>query len=296
MSTVDIVLATYNGEKYLSEQLDSIIAQSHQDWRLLISDDGSSDDTLSLLERYAVYDERILLVNRTRQGGVVKNFSKALEHVTSNYIMFSDQDDFWLPDKVLHTLEMLISNEKSSGNMPLLVFTDLIVVDEDLKIIKRSFYADNNINPLNNLDARYLLWRSTVYGCTVMFNKALYEVAMPFATEVTMHDQWFALRASLTGRVLYLDKSYIYYRQHANNVVGGRKRSFVERLKFTFISMRNIKKAAYLTSETVVAIFGERERLFFSKLTFVRKNVLPYFYEKKIYSLLFVVYYLMTMR
>ena len=296
MSTVDIVLATYNGEKYLSEQLDSIIAQSHQDWRLLISDDGSTDDTLLLLERYAAHDERILLVNKTSQGGVVKNFSKALEHVTSNYIMFSDQDDFWLPDKVLYTLEMLISNEKSSENMPLLVFTDLIVVDEDLKIIKRSFYTDNNINPLNNLDTRYLLWRSTVYGCTVMFNKALYEVAMPFATEVTMHDQWFALRASLTGRVLYLDESYIYYRQHANNVVGGRKRSFAERLKFTFISIKKIKKAAYLTSETVVTIFGKRERLFFSKLIFVRKNVLPYFCERRIYSLLFVVYYLLTMR
>lgn len=296
MSTIDIVLATYNGEKYLSEQLDSIIAQSYQNWRVLVSDDGSSDNTLLILEKYVACDKRILLVNKARQGGVVKNFSKALEFVTSNYVMFSDQDDYWLPDKVLRTLEILTSNEKSIGNVPLLVFTDLTVVDEDLNTLKYSFYTSNGINPLNNLDSRYLLWRSTVYGCTVMFNKLLYEVAMPFSAEVTMHDQWFALKASLTGRVIYAEESHIYYRQHAKNVVGGRKRSFVERFKFTIISMKKIREAAYLTSKTVVNVSGAQESSFLHKLSFVRKNVIPYFYERKIYAFLFIIYYFLAMR
>lgn len=296
MSAVDIVLATYNGEKYLDQQLDSIIAQSYTNWRLLISDDGSSDKTLSIIEKYTRADKRILLVNKNRQGGVVKNFSKALEFVTSNYIMFSDQDDYWLPEKITHLKGMLCEQERLTGNVPLLVFSDLVVVDENLKILKPSFFIGTGLNPTYNFDTRFLLWRSTVYGCTVMFNKPLYDVATPFSPEVTMHDQWFALMASLTGHVLYSKESHVYYRQHANNVVGAKERTLFARLKRLLISINKIKEAAFLTNKTVTRLFGEQEKTIINKLIFVKRNVFPYFHAAKIYTVFFVYFYLSSMR
>lgn len=292
MDKIDIVLATYNGEKYLAEQLDSIIAQTYPNWRLLISDDGSSDKTLSIIEKYTKADERILLVNKVRQGGVVRNFSKALEFVTSDYIMFSDQDDYWLPEKISHLKWMLDEKEKLTGNVPLLVFSDLIVVDENLKILMPSFFIGTGLNPTYNFDTRFLLWRSTVYGCTVMFNKSLYDIATPFSPEITMHDQWFTLMASLNGHVLYSEKSHVYYRQHANNVVGAKERTFLARIKGLLISIRKIRNAAYLTNKTVVRLYGEKEKSILQKLEFVYKNVLPYFHAAKIYTVFFIYFYI----
>jgi glycosyltransferase involved in cell wall biosynthesis len=292
MDKVDIILATYNGEKYLAEQLDSIIAQNYSNWRLLISDDGSFDKTLAIIEKYTKADERILLVNNIRQGGVVRNFSKALEFVTSNYIMFSDQDDYWLPEKISHLKRILEEKEKLMGALPLLVFSDLIVVDEDLKILMPSFFIGTGWRPTYNFDTRFLLWRSTVYGCTVMFNKSLYDVAVPFDPDVTMHDQWFALIASLKGQVIYSKESHVYYRQHANNVVGAKERTFFARLKGFFTSISKIKNAALLTNRTVIRLYGEKEKIFLYKLKFVKKNIKPYFHTAKIYSVFFVFFYL----
>ena len=292
MSDVDIVLATYNGEKYLSEQLDSLIAQTYQNWRLLISDDGSSDTTLSIVEKYIKIDTRIILVNKKRQGGVVKNFAKALEFATADYIMFSDQDDYWLAEKISHLKGILEEKERLIGNIPLLVFSDLVVVDEDLKILKGSFFSDNGLNPKYNFDTRFLLWRSTVYGCTVMFNKSLYDVATPLVFDVTMHDQWFALMASLKGHVLYSPLSHVFYRQHANNVVGAKEKHFMERLKSMLTSIRKIKNAAYMTNKTVVRLYGDREKRFTNRLTFIEKNVLPFFHAAKIYTTFFILFYI----
>jgi len=294
MTKVDIVLATYNGEKYLAQQLDSIIAQTYINWRLLISDDGSSDKTNSIIEKYAKIDKRILLVNKNRQGGVVQNFSKALEFVNADYIMFCDQDDYWLPEKIAHLKGILEEKEKLTGKVPLLVFSDLIIVDENLKILKQSFYAGTGWNPANNFDTRFLLWRSTVYGCSVMFNKSLYDVATPFSPEISMHDQWFALKASLTGHVLYSKDSHVYYRQHANNYGGLKERPFIERFKGALISIRRIKNVAHLTNMTAVRLFGEQEYNFTNKLNFVKRNVFPYFYIAKIYTVFFIYFYLLS--
>jgi glycosyltransferase involved in cell wall biosynthesis len=292
MNKVDIVLATYNGEKYLAQQLDSIIAQTYENWTLFISDDGSMDQTISIIEKYTKIDKRILLVNRKRQGGVVNNFSKALEFVASKYVMFSDQDDYWLPEKITHLKKIIDNKEKLTGDVPLLVFSDLIVVDENLKILNQSFFSATGLNPANNLDTRFLLWRSMVYGCTVMFNKSLYDVATPVAPEVTMHDQWFALKASLTGHVLYSEESHVYYRQHANNYVGAKQKSFLGRIKNALIAVGKIKNAAYLTNRTAVSIFGEHEKNFKSRLIFIEKNIFPYFHTSRIYAIFFVYFYM----
>jgi len=106
---VDIVMATYNGHKYLQEQITSIILQSHKNWRLLISDDASSDKTIEIIKKNIALDSRISLVNCVHQGGVVENFNKALKYISSDYVMFCDQDDFWLEDKISIMLGSIVS-------------------------------------------------------------------------------------------------------------------------------------------------------------------------------------------
>ena len=276
MDKVDIVLATYNGEKYLVQQLDSIIAQTHNNWRLLISDDGSTDDTLAVIKKYSETDQRIVLVNKDRQGGVVHNFIKALEYVDADYIMFCDQDDYWMPEKIMHLMVTIDNETKLIGNIPVLVFSDLIIVDENLNILDESFYESTGLNPLNNLDSCFLLWRSTVYGCSVMFNRALYNIAYPFSPEVTMHDQWFALIASISGRIVYTDKRLVYYRQHENNIVGAKRKNFMECFKGALDSIKKIKRAAKLTNKTACRLFGDQENKILNKLYFVWQSFLQF--------------------
>ena len=241
-STVNIILATYNGERFLAEQLISLIDQTYSNWKLLVSDDGSTDSTLSILNYFASTDPRIIIVNSHRQGGVVKNFGMALSFVDSEYIMFCDQDDVWNHNKIELMVKNIIDYEAISGkNFPLLGFSDATIVDHDLSMIADSLYASNAINPLNNIDYRFLIWCSTVFGCTVIFNRRLLLRAFPIPSEAPMHDQWFALVAALTGSVFFVPEQTIKYRMHSNNVVGAKPKALISKL----FSLKKIVVNAY---------------------------------------------------
>ena len=311
--TVDIVLATFNGEKYLEQQLNSLIMQTHQNWKLLISDDGSSDLTLTILHYFSSLDSRIAIVNTIRQGGVVANFTKALSFVTSDYVLFCDQDDVWSDNKINLMLKNIFEEESKLGKLtPILGFSDATLVNHDLSIICPSFYGAHNLNPLNNLDGRFLIWRSSVYGCTVIFNKALYEMAMPMPYSVPMHDQWFALVASFTGRVFYMPIQLTLYRQHVSNVIGARPKGAFKWLLAIFENFRNIKKDISFSIKQIRSLNSIRFRedntlknvLYFSrglssdsrmvmKLRFVLGCVMPFWREKKIYTTLFSVLFIL---
>lgn len=143
---VDIVLASYNGEKYISEQLDSILNQSHKNIQLYISDDGSSDTTVNIINEYVRKDSRVHLINMERVGGVIKNFETALEYTTANYIMLSDQDDFWEYNKIEKQLNAMLTEERKAGNVAVLGYTDLALVDDKLQPISGSFYRAAGLN------------------------------------------------------------------------------------------------------------------------------------------------------
>ena len=122
---VAILMATYNGEKYLSEQIESIINQTFTDWVLYIHDDGSTDGTLEIIKKYVkIYPKKIILIQGERTGGAKFNFFSLMDKVTAEYIMFSDQDDWWLPDKINKTLEKCIKIENGQKDTPVVVFTD----------------------------------------------------------------------------------------------------------------------------------------------------------------------------
>jgi glycosyltransferase involved in cell wall biosynthesis len=221
--TIDILLATYNGEAYLTQQLESLFRQSYQNWRLLVRDDGSRDKTLSLLRSEAErHPGRIHIIEDTKGSlGATQNFGELLLYSTANYTMFCDQDDVWLPNKIELSLERMLQLEQRHGNThPVLVYTDLQLVDETLSTIAPSFWSYSKADPRQRQTWNRLLIDNIAAGCTMLFNRALREIATPIAKEATVHDWWFALIASLVGVIEPLHEPTILYRQHQSNTIG----------------------------------------------------------------------------
>jgi glycosyltransferase involved in cell wall biosynthesis len=217
---VDILMATYNGEKYLKDQIDSILNQTYTDWKLYIRDDGSNDNTLNIINEYIEkYRSKIILIKDDKSGlGAKLNFGELLKYSTSEYCMFSDQDDIWLEDKIKLTLEEM-KRVEANNNLPILVHTDLKVVDNNINIISDSFFKYQNISPKHN-KLNNLLVLNTVTGCTIMMNKQLVELCREVPKECILHDWWIALVASGLGIVSTLYKPTILYRQHGDNCAG----------------------------------------------------------------------------
>jgi glycosyltransferase involved in cell wall biosynthesis len=224
---VDILLATYNGGKFLGKQLDSLAKQSYQNWHLIIRDDGSSDQTLRLLNEFrGQHVSRVNIINDGKGSlGASQNFSELLSHSRSDYITFCDQDDVWLPHKIELSLQNVLELERAHGkNTPVLVYSDLQVVDEKLNLINNSFWQHQHINPDQGQAWNRLLIDNVVTGCASMFNRSLLVVASPVPKEAILHDWWFALAASLFGVMKPINQPTILYRQHISNVRGASKK------------------------------------------------------------------------
>ena len=236
---VDILLATYNGAAYLAPQLDSLLAQTHGHFRLLVSDDGSSDDTLAILQRYqSAFGGRMVLLpneapNRAPAGGVLRNFERLMrasaEDGRAAYLSFCDQDDVWLPEKTARLLAAVQALEARTGDTtPCLAHSDLTVVDERLQVISPSFAAFQRIDPAD-VNARTLLSVNQVTGCAMLINRALLQLALPLPPEAVMHDWWLAVLSG-SGARHYLPEPLMQYRQHGRNQIGARDRGLPSRL------------------------------------------------------------------
>ena len=222
---VNIVLSTYNGAKFLSEQIDSIQAQTFTDWQLLIRDDDSTDKTLDIIAAYTVKDERIRLINEGNRKnlGVIKSFYKLIKDDVADYYFFCDQDDVWLPEKLAI---MLAETTKHDANESLMVYMDLSVVDENLKVINPSMVSSQSHHANTSLLAE--LTENTVTGGVAMINHALVK-RWSSSDSMIMHDWYLALLATATGKLVYIDKPGELYRQHDHNVLGAR--TLAKRLK-----------------------------------------------------------------
>jgi glycosyltransferase involved in cell wall biosynthesis len=226
---IDIVLATYNGEKFLAEQIRSIQNNNGYDkWvsRLLVIDDGSTDATFSIVKELSLHDKKIVwLTNTSNRHGASNNFAFGLAQTLSPYIMLSDQDDVWLPEKIQLSLDKIKQLEKESGSVPLLVFSDKEIVDEKLQSICSSYFKLRGIPKDWHIKPEQLCQQNVVSGCTMLFNRALLNKAMPIPEQAYMHDWWLALVANKCGKLELIDKPLIKYRQHDNNTIGVNKRS-----------------------------------------------------------------------
>lgn len=221
MAEVSIVLATYNGASYLEEQLDSVLANTFTDWTMEICDDGSNDRTLAIIEEYQKqYPGKFFLHRNEQNLGVTTNFLEGAKRAAGEYIMFCDQDDVWLPDKIEKTLKKLKEREAAIGKKtPIVVFTDAKLVDGVLRTISDSFFGYNGLDT-SKTDLAHLLIENKVIGCTTMFNRAVADKIIRFPTMARYHDWWIALIAATFGEVTYLEEPTMLYRQHGNNVVG----------------------------------------------------------------------------
>jgi glycosyltransferase involved in cell wall biosynthesis len=222
---IDILMATYNGQNFIDDQIRSILAQSYQNFRILIRDDGSQDNTVDIIQRYlAQHPDKINLIKDSDLNlGAKSNFSRLLSHAESNYVLFCDQDDVWLPHKIRITFDRMKNLEDRYGeHTPLLVHTDAKVVDRNLNVISRSLWSYQKNDPKKGGTLTRLLLQNVVTGCTVMINNALRDMTVPIPSEAVMHDWWLALVASAFGRISAVSEPTLLYRQHERNDMGAK--------------------------------------------------------------------------
>ena len=222
---INIVMSTYNGEQFLAEQIDSIQQQTFKDWQLLIRDDGSSDQTPEIIKSFVAQDPRIVFINEhdRENFGVIKNFFTLIKHDKADYYFFSDQDDVWLEDK-LET--MLAAARQYPDQLPLMVYTDLCVVDQNLQVMNQSMIRSQSHHA--NTELVQELTENTVTGGVAMINHALAE-RWRTLDNIIMHDWYLAVLATAIGKLVHIDQPGELYRQHDNNVLGAR--TFTKRLK-----------------------------------------------------------------
>ncbi|QIA08548.1 glycosyltransferase family 2 protein [Draconibacterium halophilum] len=218
---VQILLATYNSEKYLWELLDSLVAQSYKNWELLVHDDGSDDRTIPILKEFErKHDRSVKIYNSKNQLGPKQSFEYLLKNSSADYLMFCDHDDVWLPHKIEESLACIQKREQEKPNKPALVFSDLVVADEQLNTINPSFWNYSKVNPNNVYNCYKLLINNPAPGCTFILNKKVKELVLPFPAQARMHDWWIVLKVAESGVIDYLKRPGLLYRQHQKNKVG----------------------------------------------------------------------------
>ncbi|MGG1514054.1 glycosyltransferase family 2 protein [Paenibacillus oryzisoli] len=219
--TVDILLSTYNGEVYLLELLESLSSQTFSDWRLIVRDDGSNDHTLRILKQFEeTSGHSVRIIDSAMNIGPCRSFLELLSYSDASYVMFCDQDDVWLPNKIQCLLGIVTKwEENHSKDVPVLVHSDLSVVDSSLRIISPSFWRYQKINSKRN-QLHQLLVQNNVTGCSLLMNRKLADLTQTAEEGIIMHDWWVGIIASAFGVILYTDDKTVMYRQHDNNDTG----------------------------------------------------------------------------
>ena len=242
---IAILLAAYNGEKYLEVQLQSLAAQTFSDFVCYIHDDGSSDGTLQIIKRYeSLYPDMFRLLEYDGAHGAIGNFLSLAgfikQNTTEPYIFFCDQDDYWYPEKLEKELNALRRGGGSSK--PLLVYCDQEIVDSELNTIAASGMAYSKRKAGVDDSFKELVFENCAAGCTIGINRPCLDLAMNYADErhVIMHDWWFMLIARCFGDILYVDEPLMKYRQHGSNSLGADNKRYVGKIKKY---MKNLRKS-----------------------------------------------------
>ncbi|MBQ7956647.1 MAG: glycosyltransferase family 2 protein [Clostridia bacterium] len=207
---ISVALAAYKGEKFIEEQLDSILFQLKENDEIIVSDDLPGGETEQIVRAFAQKDARVKYIEGPRKG-LIKNFENAIKNCTGDYIFLCDQDDVWLPDKVEQVTEKF--DEGFS-----LVLHNAMVTDTSLKITDTSFFTSHGTK--TGFLANIL--KNSYMGCCMAFKSELCGKILPFAEDIPMHDQWIGLIAEKSGKVCLIEKPLILYRRHGNNMTGGK--------------------------------------------------------------------------
>jgi len=295
--TVNILLATYNGEKFLQDQLASIVNQSYTEWRLYISDDGSTDATNDIIQNFQnkYCDKVFVLKNAIPFKNAKDNFINLVNRTDGDLFLFCDQDDVWQEDKLYNMISKYQSLPDYNKKRPVLMHSDLIVVDAELKIIAPSFMKFANINPCFNYPKSYLI-QNNVTGCTMLINDVLRDLFVAclnkcksLQKDIIMHDWFFALIAAYFGEVHFVNTKDIFYRQHGSNVVGAKNARSIKLLikhffkfKENIISMEEVFKQAYVFLKMFEDLLSESDALLLVKFSKLNTHC-------KIYRIMFII-------
>jgi glycosyltransferase involved in cell wall biosynthesis len=221
-----ILMSTYNGERYLRAQIESIIHQTYSDWTLIIRDDGSTDRTQAIIQAFVKRDARICVChNAPGNLKTAQSFSVLLDHflqhTDADYVCFADQDDVWQENKLDSQIDQLQRLTTTYGtNTPALVFSDATVVTANLETIHPSFLQFSHLTLPVGRYLPKLLVSNYMPGCTIAMNRALASASYPIPQKAIMHDWWVALCAASLGQIAFIDKTLLFYRQHENNIIG----------------------------------------------------------------------------
>ncbi|MEO2267251.1 glycosyltransferase family 2 protein [Pseudoalteromonas sp. YIC-656] len=263
MDKLAVLVATYNGERFIDEQMASLLSQSVMPEVVIVSDDNSTDGTWSKLELWQRRFPDIIQLhsNKTGRNGHVGNFANLCELAKETdcvYFSFSDQDDVWLEQKTQALIELCSHQESQhSKRWPVLVHCDLVVVDENLREIAPSFFKYQGLPSADKLNYPKFLIQNNVTGCASLINRELLELATPLPNDVMVHDWWFALVAKAQGSIGFVDRALIKYRQHGGNAIGAKCREksnvaknifrLLVQAKHGFIHIRkSVKQAQHL--------------------------------------------------
>lgn len=220
---VDILIAVYNSEKYIEEQINSILKQTYKNIHITACDDLSTDNTFNILTRYKNQYNNIDIYKNNKNIGVKKNFINLILNSNADYVMLSDHDDVWFENKVELSLNKILELEEKYGkDKPLLVFSDKIITDSSLNIIHNSHSEIEKFNT-NDFSVNKILTQNVISGCSIIINKSLISMIKDTDKYMIMHDYWISLIASAFGIIEYINKPLMYYRQHSSNEIGGKK-------------------------------------------------------------------------
>ena len=259
-----ILLATFNGARYLPDQLASIGRQTFTNWRLLVSDDGSSDETIAELERFrSIYPDRVELLNLSPSGSAGANFFRLLRQApAASYIAFCDQDDVWVDQKLERLVSACADLESAVGaDMPCMVYSDLAVVSSSLRPIAQSFVREIAVDPAT-VSFGSTLVENSIPGCSMLINHALIEEFRRYNGELLqarMHDWWLALMAFSIGSVGFIPEQLVLYRQHSSNSAGSvKRRGFSYAFQKFFRSGREETVANVRQGQLFLKAYGSR--------------------------------------
>lgn len=284
MDKIEVLMAVYNGSAYIREQIDSILNQTYENWHLTISDDGSTDGTDLIADEYAAkYPEQITRVySGVRFGNARDHFMWLSENCTSRYMLYSDQDDVFNPEKMSRLMDAMQNAERQwGGDLPILVFSDQTVVDEKLNVIEPSLMRCQK-QAFDSFDYHALLIQNVVTGGAMMVNRPLCSLAVQCRSRerIIMHDWWMAATAARFGKIIYLDEPLSLYRQHGGNSVGAKRVGSAGYIAGMIGNLRGVremilrkKSQAGVFEETYTALLTAEDRQFLSRMKQSRSGI-----------------------
>lgn len=289
---VSIALCTYNGEKFISEQLQSILNQTDKDFEIIIVDDMSTDNTVTVIKKFASNNSNIKLFINDVNLGFIKNFEKAISLCSGEYIFLSDQDDIWQENKI----ELFLKNINDN----VLIYSDAILIDEFGKSLNKRLIHPRNLQKGNN--NKVFIFDNCISGNTLMFKRELLKYILPIPNNISFHDVWIAFVASTFGKITYVNEPLTFYRRYENQVTHKKKKiykNFLHRLKekkeqqlkYSKKNLNNIKsfyKLEILKDESLIFLLKELI-LHFENYPYKFFNIKLFFLLHKNKDLLFAI-------